>query len=110
MKTEGEQRLEEINRLLEAPGMGPEVSAALRATVQLLIDSAYNPVREARAVIRRAFLEDPAFLKVYQDNIACWIMDFEARRFAEPSVNPGPLSKSQRDQLAGIILKNLFDL
>lgn len=110
MNTEANERLEELRALCEAPGIPMEVSVALKAIVELILGSAYNPVREARGVLRGAFLGDPDFLRVYRDNIACWIMDFEAGRYCEPGVNPGPMSKGQRDQLAGIILKNLFDL
>lgn len=110
MNTEARSRLEEVTALLDEAGLSPGARIALQAIVQLVIDSAYNPVKEARGVLRGAFLGDPDFLRVYRDNIACWIMDFEAGRHCEPGVNPGPMSKGQRDQLAGIILKNLFDL
>ncbi len=63
---------------------------------------AENQIKNARQVMREAFAEDEEFRKVYEDNIACWLMD------NIPGLKRGEKAVDLRNKVARLILHNIF--
>lgn len=100
--------MQSFNKLLDNTFLAsPDARALARSLATGISIAAYNPVKEAREVLIRAFKDDPAFRQCYVDNIACVIMDFETSRYREPD-SPASMSHDLRNQLADRILKHLL--
>ena len=65
-------------------------------------DTEESEIGKARRIMREAFAEDEEFRKVYEANIACWLMD------NLPGLKRGQKAIDRRNKVAGIILHNLF--
>lgn len=65
-------------------------------------DAGENEIQKARRVMREAFAEDEEFRKVYEDNIACWLMD------NLPGLKRGQKAIDKRNEVARLILHNIF--
>ena len=67
-------------------------------------------IKVCKMTIVKLFEENPAIHRQVLDGISSWIMEFDQKRYAEPSTVVGPMSSAQRDQLAEIILSRIFEL
>lgn len=100
----------QLQELMSQAGQSPECLSMARHLAAGVMLAAGNPIREARLVFAQAFKDNPDFRRVYVDNIACVIMDFENAHFdPNPELSMIPMSHEVRNQLADKILKHMLE-